>query len=107
MAGTQVRGAHQGQTAVALLDCAEAGERDQERLTQHAFLRKKARARHRSHSIDFKRQVVADHAGETIHALRIWVEKAEAGSLDQDMASAELLSEYEARIAAVEWWSAP
>ncbi len=70
--------------------------------------------RHRSHSIDFKRQVVAEyHAGETLHALgrrhdlsrnliRIWVEKAEAGSLDQDMASAELLGEYETRIAALE-----
>jgi transposase len=70
--------------------------------------------RHRSHSTDFRRQVVAEyHAGETLHALgrrhdlsrnliRIWVEKAEAGSLDQDMASAELLSEYEARIAALE-----
>ena len=70
--------------------------------------------RHRSHSIDFKRQVVAEyHAGETLHALgrrhdlsrnliRIWVEKAEAGSLDQDMASAELLTEYETRIAALE-----
>lgn len=70
--------------------------------------------RHRSHSIDFKRQVVAEyHAGETLHALgrrhdlsrnliRIWVEKAEAGSLDQDMASAELLTECEARIAALE-----
>jgi transposase-like protein len=70
--------------------------------------------RHRSHSADFKRQVVAEyHAGETLHALgrrhdlsrnliRIWVEKSEAGSLDQDMASAELLSEYEVRIAALE-----
>jgi Transposase len=70
--------------------------------------------RHCSHSIDFKRQVVAEyHAGETLHALgrrhdlsrnliRIWVEKAEAGSLDQDMASAELLGEYETRIAALE-----
>lgn len=70
--------------------------------------------RHRSHSTDFKRQVVAEyHAGETLHGLgrrhdlsrnliRIWVEKAEAGSLDQDMASAELLSEYEIRIAALE-----
>ena len=70
--------------------------------------------RHRSHSTDFKRQVVAEyHAGETLHALgrrhelsrnliRIWVEKAEAGWLDQDMASAELLSEYETRIAALE-----
>jgi transposase-like protein len=70
--------------------------------------------RHRSHSTDFKRQVVAEyHAGETLHALgrrhdlsrnliRIWVEKAEAGSLDQDMASAELLGEYETRIVALE-----
>ena len=51
--------------------------------------------RHRNHSVDFKRQVVAEyHAGETLHALsrrhdlsrnliRIWVEKAEAGVLDQ------------------------
>jgi transposase-like protein len=70
--------------------------------------------RHRSHSTDFKRQVVAEYnAGETLHALgrrhdlsrnliRIWVEKAEAGSLDQDMASADLLTEYETRIAALE-----
>ena len=70
--------------------------------------------RHRSHSTDFKRQVVAEyHAGETLPALgrrhdlsrnliRIWVAKAEAGALDQDMASAELLTEYEARIAALE-----
>src|ERR1044072_8274181 len=69
---------------------------------------------HRSHSTDFKRQVVAEyHAGETLHALgrrhdvsrnliRIWVEKAEAGSLDQDMAAAERLGEYEGRIAALE-----
>jgi len=59
-------------------------------------------------------QVVAEyHAGETLHALgrrhdlsrnpiRIWIEKAEAGALDQDMASAELMSAYEARIAALE-----
>jgi transposase-like protein len=70
--------------------------------------------RHRNHSTDFKRQVVAEyHAGETLHALsrrhdlsrnlvRIWVEKAAAGALDQDLASAELLTAYEARIAALE-----
>ncbi len=70
--------------------------------------------RHRNHSVDFKRQVVAEYyAGETLHALsrrhdlsrnliRIWVEKAEAGALDQDLASAELLTAYEARIAALE-----
>lgn len=70
--------------------------------------------RHRSHSVEFKRQVVAEyHAGESLHALarrhdlsrnliRIWIEKAEAGALDQDVASAELLTAYEARIAALE-----
>jgi transposase len=70
--------------------------------------------RHRSHSVAFKRQVVAEHhAGETLHGLarrhdlsrnpiRIWVEKAEAGALDQDAASAELLTACEARIAALE-----
>ncbi len=34
--------------------------------------------------------------------IRIWAEKAEAGALDQDLASAELPSVYEARIAALE-----
>src|SRR6056297_505566 len=62
--------------------------------------------RHRSHSVDFKRQVVAEyHAGETVHALgrrhdlsrnliRIWIEKAEAGALNRELASAELLGAY-------------
>ena len=70
--------------------------------------------RHRSHSTEFKRQVVAEyHAGETLHALsrrhdvsrnliRIWVDKSEAGALDEDGAAAELLTDYEARIAALE-----
>jgi len=70
--------------------------------------------RHRSHSTEFKRQVVAEyHAGETLHALgrrhdlsrnliRIWIEKAEAGALEEDAAAAELLTDYEARIAALE-----
>jgi transposase-like protein len=70
--------------------------------------------RHRSHSAEFKRQIVAEyHAGETLHALsrrhdlsrnliRIWVEKAESGALDEDGAAAELLTAYEARIAALE-----
>lgn len=70
--------------------------------------------RHRSHSTEFKRQVVAEyHAGETLHALsrrhdlsrnliRIWVEKSEVGALDEDGAAAELLTTYEARIAALE-----
>jgi transposase len=70
--------------------------------------------RHRSHSIEFKRQVVAEyHAGETLHGLakrhdicrnliRVWVEKAEAGAFDDETASAELLTTYEMRIAALE-----
>ena len=34
--------------------------------------------------------------------IRIWVEKAEAGELDQDVAAADLLGAYEAKIAALE-----
>ena len=52
--------------------------------------------RHRSHSIEFKRQVAQDYvAGETLHALarrhdvsrnliRVWVAKYEAGAFDDD-----------------------
>ena len=70
--------------------------------------------RHRRHSIEFKRQVVAEYqAGESAHVLgrrhdlsrnliRIWVEKAGAGQLDQDVAAADLLGAYEAKIAALE-----
>lgn len=70
--------------------------------------------RHRSHSTEFKRQVVAEyHTVETLHSLarrhdlsrnliRIRVDKAEAGAFDADEAAAELLTEYEARIAALE-----
>ena len=71
-------------------------------------------ARYRSHSIEFKRQVAQEYAaGETLHALarrhdlsrnlvRLWVEKHEAGALDGDAQSADLLQAYEARIAALE-----
>jgi transposase len=74
----------------------------------------KAMAKHRSHSIEFKRQVAQDYiAGETLHGLakrhdlsrnliRIWVQKYEAGALDEDASAAELLQDYEARIAALE-----
>ncbi len=70
--------------------------------------------RHRSHSVGFKRQVVAEyHAGEMLDALsrrhdlsrnliRIWVRKYEAGAFDDDTQAADLLQEYEARIAALE-----
>ena len=71
-------------------------------------------ARHRSHSIEFKRQIVQEFlAGETLHGLakrhdisrnliRIWVEKYEAGAFDDDAQAADLLQAYEARIAALE-----
>jgi transposase len=71
-------------------------------------------ARHRSHSIDFKRQVAQEFiAGETLHGLakrhdisrnliRIWVHKFETGALDEDAVAADMIHEYEARIAALE-----
>ena len=74
--------------------------------------------RHRRHSIEFKRQVVAEYqAGELGNVLgrrhdlsrnliRIWVEKAGAGELDQDQEAADLLGAYEARIAALSGSSA-
>ena len=71
-------------------------------------------ARQRSHSIAFKRQVAQEFiAGESLYALskrhdisrqliRVWVEKYEAGVLDEDAQAADLLQEYEAKIAALE-----
>jgi transposase-like protein len=71
-------------------------------------------AKHRTHSIEFKRQVVQEFlAGESPHALarrhsisrnliKIWVAKYEAGALDSDTAAADVLADYEARIAALE-----
>jgi transposase-like protein len=70
--------------------------------------------KHRSHSIEFKRQVAQEFlAGETLHGLaqrhdlsrnliRIWVAKYEAGAFDEDAREADLLQGYEARIAALE-----
>ena len=71
-------------------------------------------AKHRIHSIEFKRQVALDFiAGETLHGLakrhdisrnliRIWVKKLEAGAFDEDARAADLLQENEAKIAALE-----
>jgi transposase-like protein len=71
-------------------------------------------AKHRSHSIQFKRQVAQEFiAGETLHALakrhdisrnliRIWVSKYEEGAFDDDAQAADLIQEYEARIPALE-----
>ena len=71
-------------------------------------------ARHRSHSVAFKRQVAEEFiAGETLHGLakrhdisrqliRIWVGKFESGAFDEDAQAADLIQEYEAKIAALE-----
>jgi len=71
-------------------------------------------AKHRSHSIEFKRQVAQEFiAGETLHGLaqrhdvsrnliRIWVAKYDAGAFDEDARAADLLQAYEAKIAALE-----
>src|SRR6202050_144129 len=71
-------------------------------------------AKHRTHSIEFKRQDAQDFlVGETLHGLakrhdicrnviRVWVHKDEAGAFDEGAAAADLLQHYEARIAALE-----
>ena len=71
-------------------------------------------AKHRTYGIEFKRQVVQEFlAGETLHGLakrhdvcrnliRIWVQKYDAGDFDEDAAAADLIQQYEARIAALE-----
>jgi transposase len=71
-------------------------------------------ARHRSHTLDFKRQVVQDYiAGETLHGLakrhdlsrnliRVWVQKYEAGAFDDETVVADAIEAYETRIAALE-----
>src|SRR6202162_4322396 len=71
-------------------------------------------ARHRSHSVEFKRQIAQEFmAGETLYGLakrydisrqliRVWVERYEAGGLDEDAQAADLLQEYETKIAALE-----
>jgi len=71
-------------------------------------------ARHRTDSVDFKRQVAQEYiAGETLHSLarrhdlsrnliRLWVQRYEAGAFDEDAMAADLVEEYEARIAALE-----
>ena len=71
-------------------------------------------AKHRTHSVEFKRQVSQEYlGGETLHArsrrhdisrnlIRVWIEKYQAGALDEDAAAADLLQAYEARVAALE-----
>lgn len=100
-----------------ILECAPgAGQVEVSDLTGVLGFRKmKAMARQqRSHSIEFKRQVVQEYiAGETLYGLakrhdlsrqliRVWVEKYEAGGLDADAQAADLLHEYETKIVALE-----
>jgi transposase-like protein len=71
-------------------------------------------AKHRTHSIEFKRQVAQEFlSGESLHGLakrhdlfrnliRVWVQKYQAGDFDEDAQAANLLQQYEARIAALE-----
>jgi len=71
-------------------------------------------ARHRSHSIEFKRQIAQEFiAGESLYALakrhdlsrqliRVWVQKYETGAFDEDAQAADLLQEYEAKLMALE-----
>jgi len=71
-------------------------------------------AKHRNHSMKFKRQIAQEFIdGEPLHGLakrhdlsrnliRVWVRKYEEGAFDDDVQAADLLQEYEARIAALE-----
>lgn len=71
-------------------------------------------ARHRSYSIEFKRQVAQEYlGGESLSGLarrhdvsrnliRVWVAKYEAGAFDDEFQAADLLQQYEAKIAALE-----
>jgi transposase-like protein len=71
-------------------------------------------SRYRTHSIEFKRQVAQEYlSGETLHGLakrhditrnliRVWVRKYEEGPFDDDAQAADIVQEYEARIAALE-----
>jgi transposase len=72
-------------------------------------------ARHRTYPIAFKRQIAQEFlSGEvSLHGLaqrndicrnliRVWVEKYERGEFDDEAEAADLLEQYEARIAALE-----
>ena len=71
-------------------------------------------ARHRIHSLSFKKQIVQEYAaGATLNGLarehdlsrnliRVWVAKCESGEFDPDVEAATLLGDYEAKIATLE-----
>ena len=78
------------------------------------FRRTKAHGQAPDVQIEFKRQVSQEFlAGETLYRLskrhdicrnliRVWVQKYQAGAFDDEVESANLLQQYEARMAALE-----
>ena len=75
-------------------------------------------AKHRVHSIEFKRQVAAEFAaGETLYSLarrhdvcrnliRVWVAKAEADEFDEEIEASNLMSASRRRSPPLSGWSA-
>ena len=72
-------------------------------------------ARHRTHPIAFKRQIVQEYLSGEVglntlakrhelcrHLIRVWIEKYERGEFDEEVEAAGLMQHYEARIAALE-----
>ena len=67
-------------------------------------------ARHRSFSFEFKRRVVLDflegcaawRASIARHLIRLWIQKYEAGQLNDEVADATRIAEYETKIAELE-----
>ena len=70
-------------------------------------------ARHRSYSIEFKRQIVQEFLGGGAlqglarrhdvprNLIRVWVAQYEAGAFDDEFQAADPLQQYEAKIAAL------
>jgi transposase len=102
------------------LECAPAGGQVglEDFIPLRGSWRMEATTKRRSHGVAFKRQVAEEFiTGETLHGLskrrdisrqliRIWFGKFEAGALDDDVQAADLIQEYEAKIVALERWSA-
>jgi transposase len=71
-------------------------------------------AKYRSYSISFKRQLIEEYvSGASVRSLsqrydvgraliRLWARKAEAGGFDDELVTARTLTQYEARIEALE-----
>jgi transposase len=53
-------------------------------------------------NLSFERDAVGTLSGHARQLIRVWVQKYEAGALDEDAQAADLLQEYEAKIAALE-----